>query len=359
MKDQLSGRIAQIVKQCAHPISVGIVANPASGRDIRRLTSKALVFPTVEKVNMIERLLGALGAVGVTRALMMPDLVGISAGLSRALEGHGADRGQPWPAVEFLSMPLVEGAADTLEAVRRMRAAGVAVIVVLGGDGTHRIVAGACGDTPLATLSSGTNNAFPDLREATLTGLATGLVATGAVAPEAAVRRNKRLRVRSGEQDELALVDVCVTRMEHVGARAVWEADAIAEIYVAFAEPGVIGLSSIVAMHAPVGRGTPHGGWAHCADGAPAVLAPIAPGLLRPVGIAAAGTLWPGEPVAIHALRGSIAFDGEREIELDGRQGATVTLELEGPLSLDVPATLAAAVGNGALRRGPGGEPEP
>ena len=43
--------------------------------------------------------------------------------------------------------------------------------------------------------------------------------------------------------------------------------------------------------------------------------------------------------------------DGEREIELDGRQAASVTLELEGPLTLDVPATLAAAVGAGALQR--------
>ena len=45
------------MKHIATTPSIGIVANPASGRDIRRLTSKALVFPTVEKINMIERLL--------------------------------------------------------------------------------------------------------------------------------------------------------------------------------------------------------------------------------------------------------------------------------------------------------------
>ncbi|HPI61303.1 NAD(+)/NADH kinase [Zoogloea sp.] len=339
------------MKQCSSSSIVGIVANPASGRDIRRLTSKALVFPTVEKVNMIERLLGALGATGVGRVLMMPDLVGISAGLTRAIDGHRADRDQPWPAVEFLSMRLSQGAADTVEAVRRMREAGVAVIVVLGGDGTHRIVAGECADTPLATLSSGTNNAFPDLREATLTGLAAGLVASGAVAVDAAARRNKRLRVRCAGQEELALVDVCVTRLEHVGARAVWDPASIAELYVTFAEPGVIGLSSIAAMHTPVGRDEPRGGWVHCAPAGPAVLAPIAPGLVRPIGIAAAGVLLPGQPMAIGALRGSIALDGEREIELDGRQAASVTLELDGPLTLDVPATLAAGVVAGALQR--------
>lgn len=347
----------KIVKQPSPASLVGIVANPASGRDIRRLTSKALVFPTVEKVNMIERLLGALGATGVERVMMMPDLVGISAGLTRSIDGHRADLDQPWPQVEFLSMRLTQGAGDTAEAVRRMREAGVAVIVVLGGDGTHRIVAGECADIPLATLSSGTNNAFPDLREATLTGLAAGLVATAAVAVESAARRNKRLRVRYGGQEELALVDVCVTRLEHLGARAVWDPASIAELYVTFAEPGLIGLSSIAAMHSPVGREEPRGGWVHCAPTGQAVLAPIAPGLVRPVGISRAGVLMPGQAMPIDARRGSIALDGEREIELDGRQAASVTLELNGPLTLDVPATLAAAVAAGALRRELGAGP--
>ena len=48
----------------------------------------------------------------------------------------------------------------------------VAAIVVLGGDGTHRVVAAHCGDIPLLALSTGTNNAFPELREATVAGLA-------------------------------------------------------------------------------------------------------------------------------------------------------------------------------------------
>ena len=47
----------------------------------------------------------------------------------------------------------------------------VAAIVVLGGDGTHRVVAKACGDTPICAISTGTNNAFPDLRETTVAGL--------------------------------------------------------------------------------------------------------------------------------------------------------------------------------------------
>jgi hypothetical protein len=48
---------------------LGIVANPLSGRGIRRLVAKASVFPTVEKANMLQRMLTAAGAVGVDRVL--------------------------------------------------------------------------------------------------------------------------------------------------------------------------------------------------------------------------------------------------------------------------------------------------
>ena len=43
------------MKHSSSTAALGIIANPASGRDIRRLTSRALVFPTVEKVNMIKK----------------------------------------------------------------------------------------------------------------------------------------------------------------------------------------------------------------------------------------------------------------------------------------------------------------
>jgi predicted polyphosphate/ATP-dependent NAD kinase len=64
---------------------VGVVANPLSGRDIRRLVTRASVFPTAEKANMIQRMLTAFGAVGVHRALLSTDLGGISASVFRAI----------------------------------------------------------------------------------------------------------------------------------------------------------------------------------------------------------------------------------------------------------------------------------
>lgn len=106
--------------------AVGIVANPASGRDIRRLVAQASVFPTAEKVNMVQRMLSALGAVGVARVLLNVDMAGISAGVLRALNSRRTGKDTPWPAVEFLDADeLVNGAEDTTNATRRMIKAGV------------------------------------------------------------------------------------------------------------------------------------------------------------------------------------------------------------------------------------------
>ena len=69
---------------------VGVVANPLSGRDIRRLVTQASVFPTAEKANMIQRMLTAFGAVGVHRVLLSTDLGGISAAVFRAIQRHAA-----------------------------------------------------------------------------------------------------------------------------------------------------------------------------------------------------------------------------------------------------------------------------
>lgn len=338
-----------MAKPVQRDISVGIIANPASGRDIRRLTAKASVFPTAEKANMIQRLLGPLGQLGVDRVLMMPDMTGIAAGVLRALQSHHASRLPPWPRVEFLDMRLDEDASDSARAARLIEQAGAALVVVLGGDGTHRVVAAACPELPMATLSSGTNNVFPDLREATVTGLAAALYATGRVPAQVALQRNKRLRVRVGRRSDIALVDVCVTRLDHLGARAVWEPASIAELYVSFAEPDAIGLSAIAAAVAPVTRSAAQGLRLQCGSGGRPLLAPIAPGVLATVPVRQAAVMQPGVDYPVAPLRGSIALDGEREIEVDAGEQALVRLELDGPLTLDVPATLAAAA------RGPGG----
>jgi len=350
----LAESASSILRSLRTPATVGIVANPASGRDIRRLVSQASVFPTIEKSNMVQRMLAALGALGVDRVLMMPELTGICAAVHRARQRLAASPDVVWPELDVLDTRSEESVRDTLEAVDRMVSEGVAVIIVLGGDGTHRAVASRCGAVPLATLSSGTNNVFPDLREATVTGLAAGLVALGRVPAEVSVRRQKLLRVTITQREEIALVDACVSTMTHVGARALWQPDTVSELAVTFAEPDAIGLSSVAGLLHPVGRDEPHGLFLRLApprspEARMTVAAPIAPGLIAEVGVAGIEILVPGQARTLEARSGTLAFDGERETEFSAAE-LSVTLDLCGPFTIDVSATLSWAARHGVLR---------
>ena len=336
---------------------VGVVANPLSGRDIRRLVTQATVFPTAEKASMIQRMLAAFGAVGVHRVLLSTDLGGISAAVFRAL-GRRRPGDPPWPDVEFLDgLPIRQSAADTAAAVARMTCCGARVIVCLGGDGTARVAAAAVGDVPLLPVSTGTNNAFPVVREATIAGLAAGLVATGAVPRADALTRAKVLEVRAGGRVETALVDVAVSTQAHVAARAVWDPATLTQLFCAFAEPDAIGLSSILGQVAPVSRTQQLGVTALIQNHDPerTVVAPIAPGLVVPVGIAEVRPMTPGTAYPVLAGAGVLAVDGERELTFEPGTRPAVTLRTDGPWCVDVPAVLAASARLGLLTRDQGG----
>jgi predicted polyphosphate/ATP-dependent NAD kinase len=329
---------------------VGIIANPASGRDIRRLVAGASVFGNAEKAGMVYRLLAGLGAAGVERALMMPASDGVSVTLRRLLRApHGA---VAMPRVEELGMPLSGTAGDSARAVERMCAAGVAAIAVLGGDGTHRVVAKVCGDVPLCALSTGTNNAFPEMRETTVAGVAMGLVATGQVA-DGVLRREAALVVEvPGAPGDIALVDVAVARERFVGARALWRAAEVGELFVTFANPGAVGLSSVAGLLLPLERGAGRGVHVRLADPAEAELTlqvPLAPGLMVPVGVAGHRVIEMGEAIALPPGPGVLALDGEREIERRHGEPATVRLSA-GPLTIDVDAVMRRAAAMHATR---------
>ena len=334
--------------------SVGIIANPASGRDIRRLVAHGAVFNNDEKVNIVRRVLLGLEAVGVGRVFLMPDSFSIG---PKALDGlqTGLD-------VSILPMFKTFSQRDSTQAAALMGVEGVGCIVTLGGDGTNRAVAKGCGDVPLMPISTGTNNVFPTMLEGTIAGMAAGLVACGMA--HKAVRRAPRLDIfcekanESGQvgnrsssdpvghaaqspnnaetPDDIALVDAAVYDERFVASRAIWDASKIKEVILTRVEPGSIGLSSIGA-HAPIRVDSPkHGLYLRLGQGGQPVLAPIAPGLLCEVSLAEYRPLAPGEMVTLkHQQACVLALDGEREIEL--RQDATVRLQLNpnGPRVVD------------------------
>ncbi|MGI9050312.1 MAG: ATP-NAD kinase family protein [Rubrobacteraceae bacterium] len=335
--------------------TVGIIANPASGRDIRRLVSGASVFDNAEKGNMVYRLMVGLGATGVDKVLVMPAASGLYDSLDRALRGNDSNpQKQTLPEFEFLEMTVRHAARDTVDAVDAMCERGVSAIVVLGGDGTNRVVARHCGpDMPLCTLSTGTNNAFPEMREATVAGIATGLIATGKIGEEA-LRREKILRVglNGAPHHDCALVDVAVTSERFVGARALWRPGEISELFVTSARPDAVGLSSVAGLLDPVPKSAKHGLHVRFMDPekAETVLSvPLAPGLVVPIGVAERHYIDPGDPVEIEPVAGSLALDGEREIELGLDDRVSILLDTQGPLTIDVAAVMREAARHGLL----------
>ena len=338
-------------KRSGHASLVGILANPASGRDIRRLVAHSTVFPIAEKCNIVARLLSALGATGVQQVLLVPDRGGIAVRVRRIVAAQGSQ--QRWPEVIFLDMPVEDGPMDTVRGAEKMSAAGVGAIVVLGGDGTQRLAARACGDIPLLALSTGTNNVFPELREPTIAGLATGLVATGQISTAEATVRNKVLRLEiNGIPRDLAVVDVSVSDHRWVGSKAVWRPDTLDQIFVAFADPDAIGLSSVAGLLRPVSRRAAYGLRADLVPPERARLTlrcPIAPGLMMPVGIEGSCEIQVGEVQNLRLKQGVIALDGERELAFNSDLGLTVRLDDLGPLTIDVDYVMARAAQDGLL----------
>ncbi len=329
---------------------VGIIANPVSARDIRRIVAHAGSMQATDRANIVLRILAGLAATGVPEVVMMPEHAGIRAHVTRAMT-RAANMGEArFPALRFLDMPVTGQAADSARAARMMCEMGAAAIVVLGGDGTHRVVAAESGDTPIAGVSTGTNNAFPETREPTITGLAVGLAVTGEAPASIAFVGNKRLEVSFNGAREIALVDVAIVGERFVGSKAIWKTEGFRELFVTFGEPGGIGMSSVVGLLAPVTRSDPLGRrviFDHPETAPFKLMAPIAPGMIAPVGIDRVETIHFDRPLPLTVPAGSIALDGEREITFSEKDEITVTLRRAAFRTIDVAGCMTYAAAQG------------
>lgn len=332
---------------------VGIIANPVSARDIRRIVANAASLQITDRANIVLRVLAALRACGIADVMMMPEQGGIRGHIERGIVRARAHGDTPYPAIHYVPMPVTGTVADTHRAAAAMRQAGVAAIVVLGGDGTHRAVAAHCGAVPIAGISTGTNNAFPEHREPTITGLATGLAVTGRVPANVAFAANKRIDVSVNDgPPEVALVDVALVTERYVGVRALWKPESFRELFVTFADPEVIGMSAIAGLLEPVARGESGGlmvRLGHAASCGTNLHAPIAPGLITPVGVIDWRRMPAGVPFVPEVKAGSIALDGEREISFSTGDRVSLTLRDDAFLTIDVGGCMRHAAQNRLL----------
>jgi hypothetical protein len=325
--------------------TLGIIVNPHSGRDARRLFARAGTSTIEDKRNQVTRIVVGATAAGVSKILLSRDAFRIAAAATEALS---------LPVdCELLDLDFTGHGADSQNAARAMRERGASAIVALGGDGTSRAITQAWRDVTLLPLSTGTNNVFPFHVEATVAGAAAGLVASGRLAREHGAAPAKILEVRCDDgRESLALIDAALLVDDHPGSLLQADPEKLARVLLTRAEPDAVGLSPVGGLLLPcyadddfaveaVTRPEPNPE----ANGR-TLRAPISPGLYANVGIdgvdrVALGTevIWKGP--------GLLAFDGDREIVLEDGERATLRVVRQGPWVIDPRRALRAAADQG------------
>lgn len=312
---------------------VGIIANPASGKDIRRLVAHGSTFDNGEKVNITRRILLGMNALGVREVVYMPDTFDI---VGRALHGI-----QLSLAAKPIEMAVFGDAEDTRAAARQMQELGISCIVTLGGDGTNRVVVGAAPRVPLLAVSTGTNNVFPVMVEGTLAGFAAASYVRGA---EETLRCRPLLEIRiDGRRTDIALADVVRSSQSWTGSRAVWRPEHIQEIVTSHIPQAAIGVCGLGCALHPDQINSAFGVHARTHPDGRKVLCAIGPGLPLPLGIASNQLIEPGGEIELGRGAGTLALDGEREIELLGNESVTVTLVENAVQTIDVDFAIATA----------------
>ena len=316
---------------------IGLLANPASGKDVRRLVARASVFDNQEKRAIVRRVLVGAVASGADAFIYHNDAHGI-------VEGALQDSGY-LPMAKAVESTQMGTTLDTISAARAMQDEGCAVVITLGGDGTNRAFCLGWQDAPLST---GTNNVFPDLYEATIAGAAAGLVASEQVGADVFTQQ-KCIQVSiEDERQDLALIDALLSEQMFVGARALLKPQHFRSALLTRAEPDAVGITSIGGLVHPIDRNADSGLWLEFGSGT-CVHAPIAPGLYEPVALKSYQPLTLGQTVRCEGP-GTLAFDGERERTLKPGQQAELTITRNGPRVVDVSRALHHAAHSGVYK---------
>lgn len=314
----------------------GVIANPSSGKDIRRIVSYADSVGHMEKMNLLLRAIVAAASKGVEKIYFMPDPQGLALAIRKRLKQDGG----PWELVEILGFKPEGKSIDTVLAVEEFERLDCRGIIVLGGDGTARDVAQTGTMLPILPISTGTNNVYPEAVEGTIAGLAMGVMA---MKPEVACyRRDKRLKIRVNDGATwIALVDVVCSRQLEIASRAVWSPEDVSWLAVTRATPASIGLSSIVGQWEYLSPEDPKWIVFQCGENGEKRMAPIIPGRMIPIGNAAMETYELTESMEWEADHGgTLALDGERMVRFHKGDRISIRSDFEGPIRIQVEETL-------------------
>ena len=220
----------------------------------------------------------------------------------------------------FLDTKHFDGPQQTLYASKLIKELDCACVLVLGGDGTNRLVAKEVGNVPIIPISTGTNNAFPIMIDPTVAGLAAGFYVNslqGSNNKELIFQRPIITISIDDKYEDLALIDLAVSNQNFVGSKAIWDPKVLDQLYLTQSNPVSIGLSAIGSKLTEIPQN--HALRMQFGKQGEKIYAPIAPGLISEINVS-----------------GTIALDGERELEIYKKNKIEITLQKEGPFVLDV-----------------------
>lgn len=315
---------------------IGLVVNPLSSKDIRRLVALGRVVPGEEKANLVARFLAGVAGGPATEVVALDDPAGIIRRAARSVPGRSL-------RLSYLDLVPAGTVDDTISASSMFRDAGADLVAVVGGDGTLRATVQGWSDAPVILLSAGTNNAFSSPVEPTVAGLAAAHLGSAAVRDTAFLLR-ARLEVETAGALVTAVVDVVGVREEWLGSRAIWRPSDLVEAVVARADPASIGVAAIAAAFGPLAPDRVR--YLEFGSGHPVRVA-FGPGLISEVSVASHRDLPLGEVIRLSPDTGVVALDGERQVA-EGADGRVIGRA--GPRAFDPGFALATAYRSGSTK---------
>ena len=326
---------------------VGIIANPAAGKDIRRLVAYASMTGNREKIDLVRRIIQGISSTAVDEIILTPDYSGICIQALSGLSEEVVSR-----CLTLSEMAVTGTQDDSTRAMSIMAEKDVGCVVTIGGDGTSRAVAKGNRQVPVVAISTGTNNVFPVMVEATVAGIAAGLVARRIVEEDEVVHSQKRIIIsEKGDERDMALIDAAVLDQVFVGARAVWSLSEVKELICTRAQADTIGLSSIGGSICTISANDDYGLYLKLGDGRIRVKAAVLPGLVQEVGISEYRRINIGEKIPVSVKPCLLALDGERELKVRAQDEFTMRIERDGPRIVDISKAVHKAVEKGFFVR--------
>lgn len=317
--------------------SIGIIANPASGKDIRRLVSYATTFDNNEKVNIVKRIMLGAQGMGIDKMYFLSDSFENAQVAIKTLHQHE----KLYTHCEVVKIFINSTMEDTVVTAKKMEELGVGCIVVLGGDGTSRAVAKGITDTPILAISTGTNNVYPVMTEATVAGMAAAASARIGDVNKTCIR-DKRIEVYvNDELKDIALIDAVISNDFFVGNKAIWDIDRIQNLFVTRCHPASIGFSSIAGCIEIVSDTDDYGYHVTLAKAGQHVKAPVAAGVIQELAFSQAGPLPLDTPYSVDVKQNCmISLDGERELIVRQGEKLSFVVTKNGPYRVKINETL-------------------